>query len=134
MRVIAFAMLVCFVFASCTKKEDEQNLTITEVVKTGDWMLLYFENGNSIDIGNSTFLKFNSTGSVVATMDAIPYTGTWTEVNTNETTTLNLNITTTDTKLQKANKTWKLTRLTEGFINFKDANPSGNATLQLMKH
>ena len=134
MRVMLFAMLVCFVFASCTKKEDEQNLTITEVVKTGDWMLLYFENGNSIDIGNSTFLKFNSTGSVVATMDAIPYTGTWTEVNTNETTTLNLNITTTDTKLQKANKTWKLTRLTEGFINFKDANPSGNATLQLMKH
>lgn len=133
MRVMLFAMLVCFVFASCTKKEDDQNLTITEAVKTGDWMLLYFENGNSIDIGNSTFLKFNSTGSVVATMDAIPYTGTWTEAN-NETTTLTLNITTTDTKLQKANKTWKLTSITEGFINFKDANPSGNATLQLMKH
>ena len=132
---VLICMLIYFTLTSCSKSEDEkEQITISSAVKTGDWMLLYFENGNSIDIGNATFLKFNSSGSLIATMDGTPYNGTWIEGNTGGNTTLTLNISTNDTKLVKANKIWQMTSITEGYITFKEASTTGNSTLHLMKH
>ena len=108
-------------------------MPVTEAVKTGDWMVTYFENNNTVDIG-VPFLKFNSTNKLVATLDGNIYNGTWFEANTGGNNTIELNITTTNTKLLKANRTWSVVRITEYNVYLKDANTASNATIQLMKH
>ena len=135
--VISFLLLVAVAFASCDKSEVEKveqgPLPVTAAVKTGDWMVTYMENNASTDMG-LTFLKFNSAGTLVATKDGTPYNGTWTEANAGGNNTLTINITTSDVKLQKTNKTWKVTGTSEYFIDLKDPNAASNATVQLMKH
>lgn len=117
-RLISFALLIAFTTTGCDKSEVEKNeqvpMPVTNRVKTGDWMVTYIENNASMDMG-LTFLKFNSTGTLVATKDGTRYNGVWTEANTSGNNTLTINITTSDTKLQKANKTWKVTGTSECF-------------------
>ena len=135
-RFITFLLLTAFSFAACDKSEvnkQRETLSVSNVVKTGDWMVLYFENNVSMDIG-VTFIKFSSTGSAVATKDGTNYNGTWTEANTGGNHTITINIATTDSKLQLANGTWKVVNIAENLIDLKDTNVSGKATIQLMKH
>jgi hypothetical protein len=70
----------------------------------------------------------------VAIKNGAAFNGTWTEANTNGNNTLKLNITTTDAKLQKTNRTWKVTGVSEYFIDLKDTDAASSATVQLMKH
>src|SRR5687767_10250284 len=112
---LPFLLLIAIAFTGCDKSDNqktEEPLPVTNAVKTGDWMVFYFENNTSIDMG-LTFLKFSTTGSLVATKDGIDYNGTWAEANTGGNNTLTINITTTDTKLQRANRTWQVTNVSE---------------------
>lgn len=137
MKILIVFLLVTTIFAGCDKSEvgkpKEEILPLTEAVKTGDWMVIYAENNASVDMG-LTFLKFNNAGVLVATKDGTPFNGSWKETNANGNNMLTVSITTTDTKLQKANRTWKVTGISEFFIDLKDANAAGNATVLLMKH
>ena len=68
---LPFLLLIAIAFTGCDKSEvqkTEEPLPVTDAVRTGDWMVLYFENNASMDIG-LTFLKFSTTGSLVATID-----------------------------------------------------------------
>ena len=133
---LSFLLLIAIAFTGCDKSEVKkagEQLPVTDAVKTGNWMVLYFENNASMDIG-LTFLKFSTTGSLVATIDGTDYNGTWTEANTGGNNTLTINISTNDTKLQRANRTWKVINVSEYLIDLKDANAASNATAQLMKH
>ena len=137
MKLLMAFLLLAATFTSCDKSEvgktKQETFPVTDAVKTGDWMIIYLENNASVDVG-LTFLKFGSTGSLVATKDGVAFNGTWTETNTGGNNLLTINITTTDAKLLKANRAWKVTGVTEYFIDLKDSNAAGNATVQLMKH
>lgn len=137
MKYLIFILLIPLMFMECTKSEEKKtgqtSLPVTEAVKTGDWMVTYFINNVVTDMG-LTFLKFNKTGSLTATKDGTPYTGTWTETNTGGNNMLAINITTSDVKLQRANATWKVMNISEYFIDLKDPTAAGNVTVQLMKH
>ena len=137
MKFLMAFLLLTATFTSCDKSEvnkaKQETFPVTDAVKTGDWMVIYSENSATVDVG-LTFLKFSNTGSLVATKDGVPFNGTWTETNTGGNNVLTINITTTDTKLLKANRIWKVTGVTEYFIDLKDSNAAGNATAQLMKH
>jgi len=134
--LLPFLLLIAIAFTGCDKSEVNktgEQMPVTNAVKTGNWMVLYFENNAAMDIG-LTFLKFSTTGSLVATIDGTDYSGTWTEANTGGNNTLTINISTNDTKLQRANRTWKVTNVSEYLIDLKDSNTTSNATVQLMKH
>ena len=137
MKLFIAFLLLTTTFMSCDKSEvnkpKEEILPVTEAVKTGDWMLIYNENNASVDVG-LTFLKFSNAGSLVATKDGTPFNGTWKETNTGGNNVLTINITTTDAKLQKASRTWKVNSISEYFIDMKDTNAASNATVLLMKH
>jgi hypothetical protein len=134
---IPFLLLMTFALASCDKSEvnktEEGRLPVTEAVKTGDWMVTYFENNRSIDIG-MTFIKFNSTGSLVATQEGTDYNGTWTEKNTARNNTLTINITTASSSLKNVNRVWKVENISEYIIDLKDPSVGSKSTVQLMKH
>lgn len=132
---ISLMLLTVFTVSGCDKSEVNKPpdvLPLTVAVKTGDWMITYFVNNASMDMG-VTLLKFNTAGNLAATKDGTPYNGTWTETNTGGNNMLAINITTSDTKLKKANGTWKVVNITEYFIDLKDPN-AANITIQLMKH
>lgn len=135
--LITFLLLIAFASSGCDKSEvnkaSQVPTSVAAAVKTGNWMVEYFESTSSVDMG-ATFIKFESTGSLVATKDGVPYNGSWKEADTNGSKTLTINITTNDEKLQKTNKTWDVTAITEYFINLKDNNASTGVTAQLMKH
>jgi hypothetical protein len=125
---------------SCTKTSGDPItglLPVTLAVQTGDWMVsTYTENGanKSPDFG-LTFLKFSANGGLVATKDGAVYSGTWTEVNAGGINTLAINIGTPDVMLKKANGTWKVTSVTEFYIDLKDGSSAAtSSTINLMKH
>ena len=95
----------------------------------------YAENGNSLinEIGLA-FIRFDSSGSLVVTKEGNTYAGTWVENKSETTHTLKLNISTTDAKLQKISGTWKVTGVSEYFIDLKDGKTSGSSNMNLMKH
>ena len=130
---ISLLCLIAVATGSCTKNEVETEITLSEAVKSGDWMVLYFENNTSVDMG-ATFLKFQPLGKLVATKDGATYTGTWTEANAQNANTVTINLTTTDVKLQRTNRTWNVVKVSESLIDLQGADAGSNITVQLMKH
>ena len=135
-RVIAISLFIAFWMAACNKTEAEKPepgpMPVTNMVKTGDWMVTYMENNVMVDVG-LIFLKFDASGTLVATKNGAYYNGTWTEANTAGNNTLSLSISATDAKMQKLNKKWGVTDVSEYIINLKDPD-ANHVTVQLMKH
>jgi hypothetical protein len=136
MKFLSSLLLGIFLITGCDKSEvdaGQDPKMVTNALKTGNWMILIMEN-NIVLEGPDTFLKFDESGTLVATKNGASFNGTWTETNTTTAKTFTVNIATSDAILKKANRSWKVSRIEEYFIDLKDDNAPGNITAQLMKH
>ncbi|NTS40771.1 MAG: hypothetical protein EOO06_14460 [Chitinophagaceae bacterium] len=134
--IFVYSLLIALFFTGCKKSGGEyperELVSVSNAVKTGDWMVIYMENSVAKDIG-TVFLQFDAAGTLVATRSGLPYNGTWSETNTAGSHTLTLAITTSDALLQQVNKQWVVVKTTLQTIDLKD--PGANqVTVQLMKH